>query len=217
MEYFNCYSKKVGIEVMETEGVDKKIEKFERNFNVILPDDYKEFLLKYNGGSTYKLYFEVKENISDFKGNQIKIENFLSFNKIIKVRHGEFSEIEYENISKKDEQKSEFEIIRPYKNLIMIGWVSGSYSLLISCEEEDYGTIYLQDDREREYFYIEKITCTFKELISNLKKDNIKYPNLSLKRKLKRAKSEKEKNRILEDFEVKENEKIKVAYRELKI
>ncbi len=99
--------------------------------------------MKYNGGSTYKIYFEVKENISDFIGNQIKIEKFLSFNNIIKVINGEISEIEYENLSKKEEQKSEFEIIRPYKNLIMIGLVSGSYSLLISCEKEDYGTIYL--------------------------------------------------------------------------
>lgn len=48
--------------------VIKKIVDIEREHNIILPNQYKDFLCKYNGGYTPKTKFKIKKISSDIRG-----------------------------------------------------------------------------------------------------------------------------------------------------
>lgn len=49
----------------KTDGVLDEVEKLEKNYSILLPEKYKEFLLKYNGGDTIDTTFKVEKVRSD--------------------------------------------------------------------------------------------------------------------------------------------------------
>ena len=49
----------------KTDGVITEIEQLEKNYSISLPEKYKEFLLKYNGGDTIDTRFKVEKVRSD--------------------------------------------------------------------------------------------------------------------------------------------------------
>lgn len=60
---------------------DKDIEDFEKSLKILLPDCYKEFLKKNNGGRPTPKYFPI----SGFKNNPVgQIQDFFSINDPIK-------------------------------------------------------------------------------------------------------------------------------------
>lgn len=50
------------------ENMNDQIAEFEKKYNIVLPDLYKEFLSKYNGGYTPKTKFKVGKISSDIRG-----------------------------------------------------------------------------------------------------------------------------------------------------
>ncbi|NQK93760.1 SMI1/KNR4 family protein [Streptococcus suis] len=52
----------------DNENVLSDIEVFERNSNIVLPKEYREFLLKYNGGHTPKTTFKINGISSNIRG-----------------------------------------------------------------------------------------------------------------------------------------------------
>lgn len=63
-------------------NVKTKIKKFETNYNLMFPQEYKEFFTRYNGGKTNKAKFKKEGWQSDFYGDSISIEEFYSIEKI---------------------------------------------------------------------------------------------------------------------------------------
>lgn len=66
----------------------KKIADMEKKYNIILPNQYKDFLCKYNGGYTPETFFKIKKESSDICGfygigdvklslNNIELEEWL--------------------------------------------------------------------------------------------------------------------------------------------
>ena len=49
----------------KTDGVITEIEQLEKNYSISLPEKYKEFLLRYNGGDTIDTTFKVEKVRSD--------------------------------------------------------------------------------------------------------------------------------------------------------
>ena len=49
----------------KTDGVLDEIEQLEKNYSISLPEKYKEFLLKYNGGDTIDTRFKIEKIRSD--------------------------------------------------------------------------------------------------------------------------------------------------------
>ena len=49
----------------QTDGVLDEIEQLEKNYSISLPEKYKDFLLKYNGGDTIDITFKVEKVCSD--------------------------------------------------------------------------------------------------------------------------------------------------------
>ncbi len=64
------------IEPQNTEGVNEYIVEIEKEFNIELPNDYKKFLIKYNGGLCPETEIK-KEDIDEFYGVN-KAENNIS-------------------------------------------------------------------------------------------------------------------------------------------
>lgn len=50
-----------------TENMIDKIEEFQKKLNINIPEDYKMFLSKYNGGETYKTAYKCKNKIYDIR------------------------------------------------------------------------------------------------------------------------------------------------------
>lgn len=49
----------------KTDGVLDEVEKLEKHYSISLPEKYKEFLLKYNGGDTIDATFKIDKVSSD--------------------------------------------------------------------------------------------------------------------------------------------------------
>ena len=49
----------------KTDGVLDEVEKLEKHYSISLPEKYKEFLLKYNGGDTIDATFRIDKVSSD--------------------------------------------------------------------------------------------------------------------------------------------------------
>lgn len=56
------------ISKFENDDVFEKIIDMERKYGIILPDQYKDFLSKYNGGYTPETKFKIKQVSSDIRG-----------------------------------------------------------------------------------------------------------------------------------------------------
>ena len=51
----------------DTEGVEQAIADFEDKFTIKFPEEYKEFLIKYNGGNTLQTSFKIKKESQDIR------------------------------------------------------------------------------------------------------------------------------------------------------
>ena len=56
------------ISKFDNHDVEEKMGAFEKKYHFIFPDQYREFLLKYNGGETPKTEFKIGKINSDFTG-----------------------------------------------------------------------------------------------------------------------------------------------------
>ena len=92
---------------------------FENKWNLKIPKDYKNFLLKFNGGEAYPEYFPEKKETTH------RLLYFLDLNEM---------ESYYER---------EFELIP--ENFIVIGIIDGNDWLFISTKLNTLGKIYLGD------------------------------------------------------------------------
>lgn len=69
----------------KTNGVITEIEQLEKNYSISLPEKYKEFLLKYNGGDTIDTRFKIEKIRSDihsFYGFSLA-NHFSNFNYLV--------------------------------------------------------------------------------------------------------------------------------------
>lgn len=62
-------------------NIEEHIIRLEKQYNIVLPEEYKRFLLKYNGGATPKTKFKINKVSSDIRafyglGNADKYYNF---------------------------------------------------------------------------------------------------------------------------------------------
>lgn len=51
----------------DTTGVSDALVQFEKQYEFILPEGYRNFLLKYNGGNTLQTSFKIKKESSDIR------------------------------------------------------------------------------------------------------------------------------------------------------
>ncbi len=210
MKTFKFYENKVGIEYKEfdRDDVKTKIEKLEEENNIKIPEDYKSFLLKYNGGKTNDIDFEKEGWRADFYGEGFDVENFLSVEEILSKEYASYWDVI-------TDQETEYEIKKELKKYVGIGVASGSYKILISCEDNDYGTVYLQDDRNREEFHVEKVTNTFNEFLKHLKKNTIISWNLLRGQMLENAHTSKEIKRLIRKFHEEDLKRMEPDYFEI--
>ena len=113
----------------KTDGVITEIEQLEKNYSISLPEKYKEFLLKYNGGDTIDTRFKIEKIRSDihsFYGFSLA-NHFSNFNYLVEKGFLEdFIENHYLPIAKDS-----------FGNSILIGVGASNYNKIV------LGTIYL--------------------------------------------------------------------------
>lgn len=113
------------------------IENIENKFNITFPNDYKKFLLKYNGG-------KPKYNFSYFNENlnlgPLKIMEFYSLEKIVII----LEEIDKDRNSDEDEDLLTYYIfIRD--NMLIIADTYNQVQICICYKGENIGKIYYSD------------------------------------------------------------------------
>lgn len=187
----------IGIIPNDVVNVISEIEKFETDYNIVFPLEYKTFLKKYNGGKTNKIKFTKEGWQSKFYGDSICIEEFYSIQKIYDAYQDKIYE-----------QKCDFEEIKPIRKMVPIARASGNYSILMSLEKKQKGELYLQDDRNRQSFTTILITNSFGDLLMSSKKERTIVGNLLQKKLVEKAKTEEEKQRLNNLFE-NQKEKLK--------
>ena len=137
------------IEPYNTENVTEHIIKLENDLNIILPEDYKQFLIKYNGGWTpgTEIYFdEFDYEIAGFNGvNKAKGSgNFYYYiNSEVDVIRNQF----YEDLEE--------------GMLNIAGWYGAYYYLNIDSNSSNYGAIYYMDEDREGFIYV---CSSFKKL-----------------------------------------------------
>jgi hypothetical protein len=105
-----------------------ELSNFEVSYNLRLPNDYKEFLIKHNGGSPNKIFF--RKNNAD-----LVVDIFLSLSK------EEYSiEKYYANMVIEDKELPE--------KILPIGIDAFGNIICISCRDEDFGKVYFWDHEE---------------------------------------------------------------------
>ena len=137
------------IEPNNTENVSEHIIKLENDLNIILPEDYKQFLIKYNGGWTpeTEIYFnDFDYGINGFNGvNKAKgASNFYHYinSEVDVIRNEFFEDLENGYLNIGDD-------LGPY------------YYINIDRNSDKYGAIYFMDEDREGYIYV---CSSFKEL-----------------------------------------------------
>ena len=138
------------IEPYNTENVEEYIIQLERELNIVIPKDYKQFLIKYNGGWTpgTKIYFnDFDYGIEGFNGVN-KAEGTSNFNYFINdandvIRHEFFEDLD--------------------NGFLNIGSNLGpNYYINIDKKSDKYGSIYCMDRVDDDGFIY--VCSSFKEL-----------------------------------------------------
>jgi len=128
------------------------IEEIESYVKLTFPNEYKEHLLKYNGGQCNPNIFEFSENSEITYSN---IDWFLAI-----------YEGEYDNLRKHIELLK-IESKRMPIHIIPIAHDSGGNLICISCGEKDYGYIYFWDhENEIDYSFCDDYNYSNLHLIS---------------------------------------------------
>ncbi len=139
---------------------NSEINAFEKQFEIELPKDYKEFLINNNGGYPTELlltpeFEEVDPTTLESRGQAINVERFFSLNEIA---------FEYEDIL--DETYIPAEYI-PFANTAF-----GNLILIYVGSKKDYGSIYFSNhdlfDENNDCFTLSKISNSFSEFIDSL-------------------------------------------------
>ena len=147
------------IEPNNTENVAEHIIKLENDLNIVLPEDYKQFLIKYNGGWTpeTEIYFnDFDYEINGFNGvNKAKgASNFYYRieNAVDKIRNDFFEDLE--------------------NGYLNIGSDLGSfYYINIETNSDKYGSIYFMDEDREDFIYV---CSSFKELTQKARTPDFK-------------------------------------------
>lgn len=125
-----------------------EIIKIENKFNIVFPNDYKSFLLKYNGGKTNKVGFKNNDKLID---GPLKIMNFYSLNRVVDF---------IEEIKKKNEdieEDSDWEYYWEYyakENIIIIADTYSQVFICIGCNKNNFGKIYYKEHDHGEEFVL---------------------------------------------------------------
>ena len=147
------------IEPNNTENVAEHIIQLEKDLNIVLPEDYKQFLIKYNGGWTpgTEIYFnDFDYEINGFNGvNKAKgASNFYYRieNTVDKIRNDFFEDLE--------------------NGYLNIGSDLGSfYYINIETNSDKYGSIYFMDEDREDFIYV---CSSFKELTQKARTPDFK-------------------------------------------
>ncbi|WP_431087467.1 SMI1/KNR4 family protein [Paenibacillus sp. 8b26] len=136
--------------------INQELNAFEETYNLILPDDYKNFLLYHNGGKTVRRRFETKD-----KTIASSIMLFLPLSKE--------TENNLENFYKKYNLSN---IVPP--NFIPIGIDPADSLICLSIDGKDQGKVYFcdmdyfEEDNELKQEFIRLISPSFKEFVNSL-------------------------------------------------
>lgn len=134
---------------------DKTLNNFEKEFQIRLPDEYRQFIIKYNGGYPEPDGFKF---MNKSKGSSV--DRFLGL-----------VDDEYEDIRK---------YIQKYKdriptNLIPIAYDPGSNLVCISVSGEDFGSVYFwehelefDEGQKPDYSNVTIIANNFNEFLNGL-------------------------------------------------
>lgn len=147
------------ISKFDNSEVEEGIKRIEYRYNIELPEDYKKFLLKYNGGKTPDTVFNTKKESSD-----------------IRAFHGVCNADKYYNI----EENLSGNIADIYEEKIEKGYLtiaedSFGNDICIGISEKKYGKIYFYDHEIQKFT---KIYNDFKEFISKIKSEEFYMPTI---------------------------------------
>ncbi|MFI3212223.1 MAG: SMI1/KNR4 family protein [Eubacteriales bacterium] len=161
------------ISKFDTTNVEENIKEFEGKYNFTFPDQYKYFLLEYNGGLTPKTNFKINKVSSDIEGLygfclENKSYNYNKFEKIIS----------FENW------------LNDY--VLPIGENSFGDYIMIGVGQENKGKVYFYyHDRPKKYI---ELTDDFITFVSKCKSKKIGHIKSVQERKEMLIKNGKEKN-----------------------
>lgn len=144
---------------------NKEIDYFEKKYKIILPDEYKRFLINIGGGDLKDNFGDIEYFYYDKEGQKYELNHFLSLD-----------EIYQENITwgNKEPQKSSLLIFAQLYNNCF-------YCICINKKSSDYGKIYYRESGYHapfEHFILNKddykdlplLENNFNDFISNIKK-----------------------------------------------
>lgn len=141
------------ISKFDNTNIGEYIERFQSQNNIILPDEYKIFLLKYNGGMTPKTKFNINKVSSD-------IRYFYGLGNV-----DEDYNLQY-LIDKKDEFQSYLE-----EKMLPIATNAFGDDIILSIGEKDRGSIYFRyHDRNKKYI---RLTDSLSGFSSKCKSEKI--------------------------------------------
>ena len=130
--------------------------KYFEHKNIEIPDDYRNFLIQYNGGRPENDCIDFKDS---HQGTMLK--SIFGFTK------DEYGSLEDANIMYKE---------RIPKNTIVIADDAGGNRIIMSISGDDYGKIYFwdhnmeaDDEEEPDYSNLTLVADSFDEFINNLK------------------------------------------------
>jgi len=139
-----------------------QIQVFETEFNLKLPEDYKKFILKHNGGYPLENVFENEQE------EEFGIDSFFSI-------RNDFT-LGSEGVMSSKFIIDTHQIIEQNipNNLYPFGNTPGNHTYCISLAKQDYGNIYIYalDGRKHAKTYV---TFSFLNFIQNLKEDTENY------------------------------------------
>lgn len=143
---------------------DELIMSFENKFGIILPKDYKEFMLENNGGES------EKDWIFDFYDNVTKENNSSVVRSFFRIYQNKNNEIVYDDLEEICKRMWGDGIID--NKTLPIADDPGGNVISISVHEEDFGTVYFlnheYEDSETGYLFASKIASSFCEFMSHL-------------------------------------------------
>lgn len=128
----------------------EEIIKFEEKYNIKIPEQYRDFLLEFNG-----VNIEVGQFIPPDDDNDV-------------ISLVNFSNLEYSEVGTSDDSFSEdgFSVLPP-KGFLTIADTSGGHSEILICVEqnENYGKIFYNEERQEEWTYL--LANSFEEFFNN--------------------------------------------------
>ena len=151
------------IKIINGEKIEDTImEKFERKFNIKLPNDYKSFLVNNNGGEIEGDWiFDFYDNVID-KYNSSIVRNFF------RIYKSKDDKDKYDNLEKICKVMWKEKTLS--KSILPFADDPGGNIICISLDSRDYGTIYFvnheYEDSETGYLCMSKITSSFTEFLN---------------------------------------------------